>query len=341
MNKNIAVLGIGAIGSSVGADLTKAGYNVMLIEQWPAHVEAMKASGLHVTIANKEELHTPVQAAHLCEVCSLHRQFDTVFLASKSYDSLWLTQFIKPYLKSDGVLVSMQNSMNDEWIAPIIGYERDIACCLELSAEMFQPGRIKRNTDHVTTKFVVGELHGRITPRLQEVAQILSHVGRTEVSSNIWGAKWSKLVVNTMSMEIDAILGIPMWELQDPKLLGLCIRLGKETMRVGNALGYVMEPIIGLTAQDFMGAEEEVLKRILMKMLIDLGKTARSCVLQDLLKGRPTEAGDYLNGLVVKKGREAGIPTPLNEAIVTLIKQMEEGKLKPDPANRRLLEPYL
>ena len=65
MDKKIAVLGTGAIGSSVGADLTKAGYDVLLIDQWPEHVEAMKADGLHVIMTDKE-VHTAVQAVHLC-----------------------------------------------------------------------------------------------------------------------------------------------------------------------------------------------------------------------------------------------------------------------------------
>ena len=95
MEKQIAVLSTGAIGSSIGADLSHAGYNVSLIDQWPAHVEAMKANGLRVTMPDSE-LHTRVQAYHLCELSSLNRQFDVVLLAAKSHDTRWLTEFIKP-----------------------------------------------------------------------------------------------------------------------------------------------------------------------------------------------------------------------------------------------------
>src|SRR4030042_2195962 len=122
MERNIAILGTGAIGSSVGADLTRQGYDVVLIDQWPAHVETMKAHGLHITM-KEEELHTPVQAMHLCELSSQRRPFDIVFLTSKSYDSCWMAELIKPYLKPSGVVVSLQNSLNDEWIYPIIGYQ--------------------------------------------------------------------------------------------------------------------------------------------------------------------------------------------------------------------------
>jgi 2-dehydropantoate 2-reductase len=87
----------------------KEGYDISMIDQWPAHVEAMKTNGLRITMAD-EELHLPVQAVHLCDVCSLRQEFDVVFLTAISYDSCWITEFIKPHLKPDGVLVSLQNS---------------------------------------------------------------------------------------------------------------------------------------------------------------------------------------------------------------------------------------
>ena len=196
MDKNFAVLGVGAIGSNIGADFTVAGYNVILIDQWPEHVEAMKADGLHIKSPEpEEELHTPVKAFHLCEVSSMQPQLDIVFLTPKSYDTLWMVQFIKPYLKPDGFVVSIQNSLNDEWIAPIIGAERDIASVVELSAEIFEPGRVKRKITHENTMFVLGELDGRITPRLEALVEIFKCVGgKIESSTNIMGTKWTKTV---------------------------------------------------------------------------------------------------------------------------------------------------
>ncbi|HJW31620.1 MAG TPA: 2-dehydropantoate 2-reductase, partial [Saprospiraceae bacterium] len=79
-------MGTGAIGSSIGADLTKAGHDVVLIDQWPAHVEAMNAQGLHVSMPDKE-LHVQVKAIHLCDVRKVKEQFDIVFLTAKSYDT--------------------------------------------------------------------------------------------------------------------------------------------------------------------------------------------------------------------------------------------------------------
>ena len=99
MKRKIAVLGVGAIGSSIGADLTQAGLDVTLIDQWPAHVKAMKANGLKVQFRDSQ-FQVPVKALNLCEMASAGDLcFDLVFLAAKSNDHRWLAEFIKPRLK--------------------------------------------------------------------------------------------------------------------------------------------------------------------------------------------------------------------------------------------------
>jgi len=336
MGKKIAVLGTGAIGSSVGADLAKAAYDVVLIDQWPAHVEAMKSKGVRITMPD-EELHQSVRAYHLCEVCSLNQQWDIVFLTAKSYDSCWMAEFIKPYLKPDGVLVSLQNSLNDEWIAPIIGFTRDIGCVVELSAEVFSPGIVQRNTTRKGTWFGLGELHGRITPRLGEIREILNCVGGTSLTTNIWGAKWTKLIANSMLQAPIGILGLYEWEATEiPQVFEFCIKLGREAAAVGKALGYTIEAIYGLSPEEFMGSTDQVLEKNLRTLVAHVGRKARNSVLQDHLKGRYSEV-DFLNGLVVRKGREANVPTPLNEAVTQLTKQIQVGAFKPDRSNLQSL----
>jgi 2-dehydropantoate 2-reductase len=341
MNKDIAVLGTGAIGSCIGADLRKAGHDVLLFDQWPAHVEAMKTLGLHVTMPG-EEFQIPVQAFHLCDLRSLNREFDIVFLTAKSYDTRWMVELIKPYLKADGVLVAVQNGLNDpDDIVPIIGHDRDVACAVELSGEVFEPGLIKRNNNRTKTRFVIGKLDGTITSQVREVAQLLSEVGQTQISTNILGAKWTKLVLNTMGLALPPIGGIRTWEAQqNPRYLNIAIILGRETIEVGAALGYVLEPVLELATENLMSPTDEELKKFWESLTTAVGKETRTCIQQDLLKGRVTEIG-YINGLVVRKGQEVNVPTPLNKAVTNVIRQIEQGILKPDLSNIEILEQHM
>jgi 2-dehydropantoate 2-reductase len=327
MTKKIAVLGAGAIGGSIGADLTLAGHDVVLIDVWAAHVEAMKTNGLCVALPD-QEIHAPVRALHLCEVSAQASQFDIVLMAAKSYDSRWLAQFIKPYLKNDGVLVCVQNSLNDEWVAPIIGYTRDIGCTIELSAEVFTPGIIQRNTDHQKTWFGLGELNGRLTPRLREIEALMQHAGRVTLTENIWGLKWTKLINSTMMLGTLGVLGLNACEATRPGVIDLLVKIGRESVAVGRALGYTTEAIFGMPAEAFAGATDDVLKKNLETIVSFIGKKARGVVLQDFIKRRPSEA-TYFNGLVAKKGAAAGIPTPFNHAVMQLVSRIERGECRP------------
>jgi 2-dehydropantoate 2-reductase len=343
MRRKIAVLGAGAIGSSVGADLTRAGHDVVLIDQWPAHVEAMKANGLRVVMSD-EDFHTPVRAYHLCELATLNEPFDIVLLAAKSYDTRWMAELIKPHLESDGVLVGLQNGMNDDAIASIVGVERTIGCVVELSAEVFTPGLVQRNTTRKTTWFGFGELDGKITPRLREIEDLMSCSASISLTSNIRGAKWTKLVNSSMILSVFGMLGLQSWEATDiPEVFKLCIRIGRETMAVGKALGYPMEPIFGFTAEQLMGSTDETVEKLLRAVLGHLGpnaRKARGVVLQDYVKGRYTEV-DFLTGVVVQKGKDVGVPTPANAVVAHINQQIREGALKPDRANLALVESML
>lgn len=336
MHKKIAVLGAGAIGSSVGADLTRAGHDVTLIDQWPAHVEAMKAAGLRVLMKD-EELQIPVQAMHLCDLAAANIGFDVVVLACKSNDHRWMTEFIKPYLKSSGVLVGTQNGMNDDSIASIIGRERTVGCVVELQAELFTPGLIQRNTTRQGTWFAVGELDGSATPRIREIAAMMRNVGKCEATGNIYGAKWTKLIANTMTMGPFGLLGLRNFEaVALPGMFDISVKLGKESLAVGAALGYRMEPLFGLRADEFAGSSDENLVTTMKTLMSHVGG-GRTAPIHDHLKGRISEM-EYIPGVVAKKGRELGIATPCNDAVVEIDRLINSGQLKMDPSNLELLK---
>ena len=181
MSQKIAVLGTGANGASIAADLTNAGLDVVLIEQWPAHVEAMREHGVRIEMPD-ETVTTQVRAFHLCEVCTFDEPFDVVLLVMKAYDTPWACQLIKPHLKPDGLLAGVQNGMTIDAIADVVGPERTIGCVIEISSQMFDPGHVKRQSPPDRSWFAVGSIDLATAGRESEVQELLAHAGTTVIS---------------------------------------------------------------------------------------------------------------------------------------------------------------
>jgi 2-dehydropantoate 2-reductase len=334
MNKKIAVLGTGANGSCLAADLTNAGLDVVLIDQWPAHVEAMRANGLHVTL-RQGEIHAKVRAHHLCDLASMHEQFDVVFLVTKAYDTRWHAELIKPHLKDDGFLIGMQNAMTAGIIADVVGHSRTLGCVPELSSYCFVPGEIKRNTAPDRTWFAVGSFHPSTDNRIEEVATILRHAGKVEITPHILAAKYMKLVLNSMTLGTVAMTGGELADKHPEGMSELMMQLGSESLKIGEALGHPVVPIFGLTKQEIEGTNN-LLQKLIDKVNHDIGPgRGANTTLQDHMKGRLSEV-DLINGFVVEEGRKRGIPTPANETMVEVTRRIHAGELKPDKANLRI-----
>jgi 2-dehydropantoate 2-reductase len=335
MSLKIAVFGTGANGSCIAASLVDAGLDVTLIDQWPAHVEAMRANGLRIGMP-ETELHVAVRAYHLCDLCTLYETFDVVLLAMKAYDTRWSCEMIKPYLAADGLLIGMQNAMTAGTIVDVVGPERTIGCVVELSSEMFTPGLVKRNTPPPKTWIGLGNLSPATDHRLAELQALLGPVGRVEIKPNILAAKWTKLIVNAMCLGPFAMVGLTLADaVKLPGMRGLIVTIGEEAMRVGQELGYPVEPIMGLTQADLAGSNRAI-EKLFDKLASDIGPgRGRNTVLQDLLKGRASEV-DMINGLVVEESERRGRSAPANARVVEITRQIEAGTLKPVPENMAL-----
>ena len=295
--------------------------------------------GLKVT-AQDAEFTVSVKAIHLADVCTLRTPFDAVFLALKSYDSVWAAHFIVPHLAPAGVLVSAQNGINEDWVAPIIGYTRTLGCVVTLGAGLYEPGHVTRTSAPSRPSFAVGELNGMRTPRVEELAALLTPVGPTHVTTNLWGDRWAKLTVNCMANALAGITGLGSAALRRaPEAFPICLQIACEALTVAQTLGVEVEPVSGLPAQAYLEASRGVGREELRVKFMEAGQSlgaGRPSLLQDLMKGRRAEV-DFLNGYVARKGREVGVSTPMNEAIVAITKRVEAGDLAQDPANLRLL----
>ena len=344
MGKRIAIVGAGAVGGYAGAHMIAAGEDVTFIDPWPAHVEAMRQHGLRVTHAREvPEFVVPVRALHLTEVQQLSREapVDIAFVCTKSYDTAWASMLIAQYLAADGYLVSLQNCMNEETIAGVVGWGKTLGCIASsITVNLPSPGHIhrgagKRGAGH--TVFRAGEVHGRITQRAEEVCRLVGNADSAKATANLWGERWSKLVANVMGNGLSASTGLTGSQmLSNDSIRRFSTRLGSEAIRVGQALGYQLEEILHLPPETIARAgegDEAAMHACDAQRLKDSKATSseqRPSMGQDMLKGRRTEI-EFLNGYVVREGVRLGLSCRANAALTDLVKRVERGELAADP----------
>jgi 2-dehydropantoate 2-reductase len=308
----------------------------------------MRASGIQLSGMTPAETHSiPVRALHLTEVQQFckERPIDIAFICVKSYDTEWAVHLVKQYMAPDGFFVSLQNCINEERIAAIAGWGRTLGCIASLIAgELYAPGHVKRmvplgGKQH--TVFRVGEIHGRVTPRAQLVADLLSAADSSKVTENLWGERWSKLVVNSMRNGLSAATGLS-GNQRDGRddTRWLSIRLGSQAVRVGQALGFRLEKMLGMDAATLALAGEghqdalQEITDILAEGAKKRSDEQRPSMAQDIFKGRRTET-DFINGYVAARGQEIGVPAPAHAAMNEVVKRVERGELAASPDNVR------
>ena len=333
---SIAIVGTGANGAGIGADLTRAGMAVTLIDQWPANVEAMRAHGVRVDLPG-ESTTTPVRALHLCDVATLRERFDIVMIVVKAYDTTWASRLIEPYLKADGLAVGLQNGMTIDQMTPVFGPDRTIGAVIEIAAAMWEPGLVERHTPPSGTWFGLGSLDAAAEGRESEIADVLRPAGSVELVDDIRSAKWMKLVVNSAELVTSAICNLPLLDAASLPGMDAFMRVaGKEAIRTAIAAGQDVVPIIGLADVDPLDPDafvDRMLDAVYTNWSLPHTKTT---VLQDWQKGRHSEV-DQLNGHVIDEGRRLGVPVPANERVVALAHLIESGELPAHPSNADLL----
>ena len=324
----IAALGAGASGASVASDLIRAGHDVTVIDQWPAHVEAMRSRGLEVSGSGGSSTVTPVRAYHVCEVAELTDTFDIVLLAVKAFDTRWSVELIAPRLATDGVVVGLQNGMTAEPIASIVGFERTLGAVVEIASALFNPGVISRATGPEGTWYGLGSPDGSSAHWVPEVSRLLGVAGTVEPFTDINSAKWMKLVGNAAEFLPSAILDLPLVDaLHIPAIRKLADNAGREALAVGLARGHEIVPLFGDDGMADHDAETYA-SAVLDAILTGWSPPGfRVALLQDWVKGRRGEGQD-INGLVVSESARLGLSAPVNEALLGFSRQIESGKIR-------------
>lgn len=291
----IAIMGAGAVGCYYGALLALAGEDVTLIGR-PALRDALRDRGLLLERNGGIE---PVRLAAATEADAVSGA-DLVLVCVKSPDTESAARAIAPHLRPEAVVLSLQNGVgNAERLAAVLG-RPVLPVVVYVAAQMAGPGHV---VHHGRGELVIGT-----GPGSEIAAATLRRAGiPTEISASTDSALWSKLVINCALNAISAVTRQPYGHIiATPGATGLMRGVVDECLAVARASG--------VSLPDDLWPQVE---RICATMPGQLSSTA-----QDMMRGRATEI-DYLNGEILRRGAALGVPVPLNNALVVMVKLAE------------------
>ena len=292
----VAVMGAGAVGCYYGGMLARAGYQVTLIAR-PHHVAAIERDGLHLQTQTFDE-HVRLAASPQAGAV---RGAKLVLFCVKSADTEAAGAQIRPFLEPDALVLSLQNGVdNAERLRGVLPQHTVAAAVVYVATEMAGSGHVKHNGR--------GELVIEPTAASSDVAQALIAAGvPTEVSANVRGALWAKLILNCAYNAVSAITQLPYGKTVAGEGVQALMRdVVAECRAVANADG-VQVP----------GDVDAAIRKIADTMPNQFSSTA-----QDLARAKRTEI-DYLNGFVVRRGEALGVQTPANRVLWALVKLLE------------------
>ena len=295
----VSVMGAGAVGCYFGGMLARAGHDVTLVAR-PQHVEAIGRAGLRMETRSFDEqvrLNAVVDPAAAGAA-------DLVLFCVKSMDTEAAGRQLQPVLRPDTLVLCLQNGVdNADRLRSVLPGHEVAAAVVYVATEMAGPGHLKHHGR--------GELVIEPARASERVAQALSAAGvPTEISANVRGALWLKLIINCAYNAVSAIAQKPYGEnVQGEGIPDVMRDVVDECLAVARADG-VQVP----------GDAHEVTRRLVESMPSQYSSTA-----QDLARGKPTEI-DFLNGYVVRRGQALGIATPANRVLWALVKLLEKKR---------------
>lgn len=314
---DIAVIGAGAIGSTVAAYLHQAGVCVTLIGR-PDQVHAIKNNGLRVQgVRGEETIALSVQAA-------LDREYPLVIFATKTQDLEKAYQQNCNYLESGLVLTTQNGVQADNLLSGHLEKERILSSIVMFGATYTKPGEIVLNFEG---QWIIGKPFTPNDMLVQDVAKILQKGFSVMVSDDIMGMKWLKLFINFNNC-LPALIGKSMQEtFSDMDFCRLSIKLLQEGLEVVQRAGIDLASLPEFSIERIYGLAQmpqDQAAGIMHQTLTNLSKEpVYGSILQSILRSKRSEI-DFINGEVVVLAKQIGAKAILNQKIVDLVHRVEE-----------------
>ena len=327
------LIGAGAIGGTIAVLTKHAGYDVRLLCHRTETKELIEKEGffLHGAMGDIKETFTCYDSYEALG----DEKFDLILIATKYQAMYDAARKALPYLTDDGLVVGLQNGILTDALAEIVGKERAVGVMIGFGAT--------RNAANDVTMTSLGEFYigmpgGYHPAKLDALCEMFLKVLPTQISDNITRQQYSKLIINSCINASAAITGQVLGKMVDDKRARtLYLAIAREGMRVAKGMGLDV-PKYGkalnyklLMLMD--NAYYNMCCRLIVLLVSKLKyKDVKPSTLQSLEKGEKTEI-DIFNGYFVEKGKEVGVPTPVNEKLVAMIHEIEDGVRPITPDN--------
>ncbi len=297
----IVIIGAGAMGCLYGAGLSEAGNEVWLIDIWQQHIEEIKRNGLIVEKGSGQRNYAKLKATVSPEEAG---EADIVMVFVKSTLTEEAVKKSSCVITDKTLVITLQNGLgNIEKIEKTADKRNIIAGTTAQGAMLLDPGRIRHAG---TGKTVIGELDGSGSGRINSIAEILRASGfETEISFNVMGLIWDKLLVNVGINALTAITGLTNGELLNYPEIG-------EILEAAVNEAFLIAKLKGIKT-GFPDPVEHT------KEVCQLTAANKSSMLQDILNERNTEI-ETINGAIVKEGKALGAGTPVNMVLSNLVR---------------------
>ncbi len=332
----IAVYGAGALGTILGAYLTKNALNdeIHLFNRNIKHVQALNEAGAHIT--GQIEFTQKVKA-FLPE--EMEGEYDYIFLLTKQLENARTIGFLRPHLKREGALCTMQNGLPEPAIAEVLGRDRTLGCTIGWGATLGEPGESRLTSSPEALVFGLGASYEEGRRHLSAVKTILENMGTVNIEENFLGARWTKLLINVTFSGMGTVIGGTFGDVcDDRRARSLAQQVIKECIEVTKAAGIKMAPMMGFDIARLFDYDS-YMKKLFSYMLIPIAmKRHRGIIpgmLVDIRKGKPCEV-DAIVGSVCKEGDEVGVETPVCDTMYRLIAGFEKGEGEPSINNLSL-----
>lgn len=323
----IGILGCGAMGTVMGAYMTKNGLDVELIDSYKEHVDVLNKNGAH--IIGSVDMIVPVKAVTPEEMKGI---YDLIFLFTKQTVNDTVLKNLLPHLNEKSTVCTLQNGVPEHFVAGYVGEERTLGGTVLWGATFVKPG-VSELTQDITKNdhlFEIGAIDGTIGERVNNAAEILGYMGRAKITDTLMASRWGKLINNACMSGMSAVCGATFGEiLQNEKSRACLSYLAREVKRCCEAEGYKMPILLNEQLPYSCDIKDQEMFDTNQRMFLEMYKdmyTAKASMLQDLEKEKKTEVL-MINGYVSSTGDKYNIDTPFNDTVVEIVTKIEKKLL--------------